>query len=75
MVVGAVVGVEAKGKEEQMDQRTLRWLAMVVAVEGVVGSMDLLQTLTWKMRPRCWMRKAVGSLVLHVNREMKLRKS
>jgi hypothetical protein len=74
-VVGAVVGVGAKGKVEQMDQQTQRWLAMVVAVEGVVGSMDLLQTLTWKMRPQRWMKKAVGSLVLHVNQEMKLRKS
>jgi precorrin-6B methylase 1 len=73
-VVGAVVGVGAKGKE-QMDQWVLRWLAMVAVVEGVAGWMDLLQTLTWKMKPRHWMRKAVGSLVLHVNQEMKLKKS
>lgn len=37
MVVGAVAGVEAKGNEGQMDQWTLRCLAMVVVVEGVAG--------------------------------------
>jgi hypothetical protein len=70
--VGAGVEVGAERKE-QMDQRIPRWLAMGVVEEGVARWMDLLQTLTWKTRPLRWMRKAVGSLVLHVNQEMKLR--
>jgi hypothetical protein len=66
VVVGEEARVEVTMKVLR-GREVLQWLAVVVAVEVVVGWMNLVQTLTWKMRPQHWMRMAMGFLALHVN--------